>query len=407
MTSNSIQLKSGRSFDRFSYFPNPQSGPEAEKLRELLLSHSLESIDGVVVNLEDLHVVGGKLRLRTPSVGKAKEASGIDESSFLIKPDFSSLFGVRTNRSPETLLNLEVFPSVLQSRYEEAEDESDPTEKRHMKMFGLYPILSSSTLLENIFELQIDHGADILIPPLAPLNTKTDFQSQLAGIESIFNEAHDVANGGYLSKDRDLMYTLAIDPRVLDTPRQERENRIVAAFSGRRPDMLGISLTNLSLESRQANESLLRLIQKLKKQTDLPVVVFNVQEFGLLTFAYGSDAISTPIGKSPYFRMAQGRPPEEGNYYHKEDMEYYSKPDLMSKLRRNNYRLPCDCSACDGQPPIHQIAPTSWNDNRKRHFIFTRESEVRQLEETKTPIDKALLDKFGRSERSEFIKYLD
>lgn len=403
---NNIQLKSGRSFDSPSYFPNPQSGPEAEKLRDLLLSHPLESIGGAVVNLEDLHVVKNSLRLRTPSVRNSQGVTGINDHLFLIKPDASSLFGIKTNRDPERLLDHETFPSVIKERYKVADSESDPTKKRHMKMFGIYPILSSAALVEDVFEFQIQHGTDVVMPPLVPLNTKTDFQEQLSGIGSIFESSREVVAAANLTKNRDLMHTIALDPRVLDTPRQKRENQIVDVLSAQNPDFVGISLTNLSVEARQANESLLRLIAKIKKRTDRPVVIFNVQEFGLLTFAYEADVISTPIGKSPYFRMTQGAPPSEGNYYHKEDMDYYSKPDLMTKLRRKNYKLPCDCDSCDGQPPVHQMSETIWNDNRKRHFIFTRESEVRQLKKTNTPLDKALLDKFGRSERPEFTKYL-
>lgn len=406
MRNEPVQLKSGRSFQPFSYFPNPQTGPEAELLRDLITSHSLDTLDGIVVNLEDMHFVNDRLQLRTPSLEQSSQGTKINNRILIIKPDFSSIFGVPTNRNPEAIFDLDLLPARFEDLYEEANSETNTTDQRHKKMLGLYPVLSSRDTITDIFEYQIIHRSDVITPPLVPLNTKTDFEPQLSGIDAIFQNAQDVVNEGNLAKDRDLMCAISLDPAVLDTPRQERENMIVDTLVAGEPDLIGISLTNLAEGARQANESLLRLIDKVNQQTDTPIIILNVQEFGLLTFAFGADAISTPIGKSPYFRMTQGTPPREGNYYHKEDMEYYSKPDLMTKLRRQNYTLPCDCVACDGQPPLHQIQPDVWNDARKRHFIFTKESEVSQLNETNTPIDKALLDKFGRSERPGFTKYL-
>lgn len=408
MRSKSVELQSGGSFDIPAYFPNPQTGPHGELLRELLTQNELETVTGIVVNIEDIEYVKDQLQLGTPRLGGDGPGNEMSDIAFIIIPDFSRLFGVPTNREPETIFGLNVLPQVISDRFEEADAETGEI-GRHMKMMGLYPELGSEETIENIFHYQIEEDSDVIGPPIIPVNSKVDFEQQLIGQREIFKTSFLTSENESSFSEVDLMHTLALDPAIFDSNRQERERKVVAALTEPEPDFIGIKLTDFSIQARQANQSLLRVIKSIRTKSGAEIFLLNVREFGLVSFLYGADVISTPIASSPYFRMSEGQPPRLGNYYHKEDMEEYSRDDLMMKrsIRRNNYRLPCNCESCSSQRLIHQLNEDEWNDNRRRHFIFTKESEVRQLRDTSKPLDKALQDKFGRSERPEYTVYLD
>lgn len=408
MRREQVELANGRTYEIPAFFPNPQTGPQATLLRELISQHDLNTITGVVVNLEDMDYVRDDLGLESTRLPSSGPGNDMKDMTFAVIPDLTSLFGVLTRRGAQTIFDLGVLPQTVSDRFEIADAETGDV-GRHMKMMGLYPLLADEECIRSLFDYEIAQGADFVSPPSIPINSKLDFDAQLIGQRYIFEKSAEVTVDDYLDDDRDLMHVVSLDPSVFDSNRRSRVEDIVQLLSDPEPDVAAVKLTNFTIESRQDNQSTMNALQEVRARTESEIYFLNVREFGLISFLYGVDVISSPIASSPYLRISEGQPPRRGNYYHKEDLEDYSRDDLMMKrsIRRNNYRFPCDCEACSAAGRIHQLDPIDWNDNRRRHFIFTKESEVRQLRDTTKPLNEALRDKFGRSEHPEFTAYLN
>jgi hypothetical protein len=115
-----------------------------------------------------------------------------------------------------------------------------------------------------------------------------------------------------------------------------------------------------------------------------------------------------PIAKSPYTtrKKESEKPVKEGSYYHPIDMIDYSYQRLPDQIRAKNYQLPCHCEICNKFASLLKVGIKQWNFFRKVHFLLVKNMELKEFRETKVLLNAALSDKFGRSQRTGYIPFL-
>ena len=206
---------------------------------------------------------------------------------------------------------------------------------------------------------------------------------------------------------------------------------IKMALLRNKPDMIGIRIMNMDDEKTPEIDTFLEFIDELamcnkydyfdeqhKQEIDeeedkeiirIPIFVFNVREFGYVTYCHGADAISMPISKSPYITRSKGgvRPPRLGSYYHPIDMIDYGHEKLQGLTRPNNYRFPCHCEICENFISLLKVDKSYWNEFRKVHFLLLKNMEIKEFRETEVPLKTALMDKFGRSKKTAYVSFLN
>jgi len=167
---------------------------------------------------------------------------------------------------------------------------------------------------------------------------------------------------------------------------------------------------NLSENNTSRIWALLKFIDEFAK-LGIPIHIFNVREFGYVTFYYGASTITTPIATDPYFMRSKSedQPPRKGAYYHPLDMTNIVYDMLYAKTRSNNYRFPCHCEICDRFEKITNVPDdeSAWNEFRRIHFLLVKNMELKELRETTVPLNIALKDKFGRSQQTVWLPFLD
>lgn len=80
---------------------------------------------------------------------------------------------------------------------------------------------------------------------------------------------------------------------------------------------------------------------------------------------------------------------------------------LCDKTRSNNYRLPCHCEVCEKYGKVISVEEEVWNDFRRAHFLLVKSGEIKEIRNAPEPLKIALKDKFGRSEQTAWLPYLD
>lgn len=409
---NRISTKSGKSSGSPALFPNPQTGPEGEYVRKLLTRYETESLEGVVVNLEDWDTVSDRLRIRQTSLGGNGNSKPIEDRLLLINPDFSPLFGYSRRATAEKFAEFDFLPSEARETVDEIFSADGDQEKREIRRDELHPAIDNIKLIQDVMEFQIDKGADVVAPPSIPITTKGDFDDRLELIKDIYQTSQGILDGRLLSSEPDLMHVLSVNPSVMETPENDdnsrkRWERAVDAVTEYNPDWIGIHIPQMNMDDRNQNQNLLNAINNINERTNANLILLNVREFGIVSFVYGMDIISPPIASFPYPRWSSGAPAtDQGKYYHPEDLEDYSKEELREETRNENYRFPCYCEVCEEHERIPEVDDDEWNEFRRIHYLLIKDSEIKQLRENnKSPVE-ALRDKLGNSARTNLVAYL-
>lgn len=404
-----IELKCGKSFISPSIFVNPQYGKEAEILRKIEVRYpqktkhdGLNQIDGIVASVKDwselaYYIFSGYIT-DEPKYKLTDRVRLIDPSLYL-------LF-MGTDLDKTALLGSMPTLATLRSLVNQISSLSSQKEKTDKNIDELYPFLNTQ-IIRALIEYQIRNGSSILISPSVPITSLRRIEEQIEKAREM-NRISRILLDTVFSRyknERDLMHMLTINLSVLKSDYIEK---LRDAIISNKPDHLGLRIMNLMENNTSQVWALLRFIRELDK-ANLPIHIFNVREFGYVTFCFGADTITTPIATDPYFwrRTSDEQPPRQGAYYHPIDMTNDTFDALLEKTRPNSYRFPCHCEICEEFINVTKVEKSYWNEFRRIHFLLVKNMEMREMREATVPLKIALKDKFGRSQQTIWLPFLD
>lgn len=405
-----VKLKSGKSFRIPALFVNIRTKKEAKLLKETINRHplsknhdGLNQIDGINVSIKDHHKVSPFLvKKKLKDFGEGHYS--IDDRILIIEPS-SYLPFMGTARDKEAFCNaLKEWVPDLENIIGKIGILKSQKNKIDECIKQIYPLFDVR-VIQNFLEFQIKNHADILVCPSVPLTSPRVLEQQLKKMADMNKQGGILRNTIFRKyKPRDLMNLVALNPSIL---RPEYFEDIKNAILEGKPDMIGIQLMNLNEKKVAQTKNFLKFLKNLSG-TKIPIFLFNVREFGYVTLCRGVSVISMPIAKLPYHARKKGgeRPPSKGSYYHPIGMIDYSYESFFGEIRANNYRLPCHCEICDAFKSLLKVKEI-WNDFRKIHFLLVKNMEIREFREAKVPLKIALKDKFGRSEITRYIPFMD
>lgn len=411
MIRNEVLLKCGKILKNPSLFINPRTKTEGKLIAETIFRYpvngahdGINQIDGITISIGDYSKIAPCL---VPDLKSSFDPNyySVDKRIRVIDPSLYILFtGLDSDKEACCSVMEQWIPQLpnIVGRIAKIKSQKEKTDQ---SIKQIYPLLDVR-LIQNLLEYQIRANASILINPSVPLSSPRMVNAQTEKTQEM-NKQGRVLLDTVLSRfkeQRDLMNLIALSPSVLTSA--NIDNILDATMQGN-PDLLGIRLMNLDEKNSAETKSLLQFLKTLSS-SGKPVFVFNVREFGYVTFCYGVTAISMPIAKSPYMTRKKGseKPVREGSYYHYNDMIDYSYKKFPDKIRADSYRLPCHCEICNGYGSFLKIERKQWNYFRKVHFLLVKNMEMQELRKTDVPFEVALKDKFGRSERTGYISFL-
>ncbi len=410
MIKSETQLKCKIPFKNPSLFIEIKSKNEAKLLHEAVFRYPVNKDHDGLNQIDGLTVPIGNYAQISPFLGSdLKAAFGKDHYPLnkrirLIDPSLYFLF-MGKKQDKKNCCNLiknwaPKIPPIVQS----IADTKAPREKTDRVIKELYPLIDV-VLIRNLLQYQIENHASILVNPSVPLSSPRMINHQVEKTREMNRTGRilfDTLLKG-VNAERDLMNIITLNPSVLTA--SNVDNILDAVMQGT-PDIIGVRLMNLNDKPEEVR-NLLKFIRNLSS-SGKPVIVFNVREFGYVTFCHGATAISTPIAASAYTAIGKkGEPPKRlGSYYHCIDMVDYSYENLPERIRSESYKLPCHCEICNAHSSFLQIDKKKWNNIRKIHFLLVKNMEMQELRKTDIPFTIALADKFGRSLRTGYIPFL-
>jgi len=431
---NRIKLKSGKEYGNPSIFVNPQSGFDGRILQEVNKRYGgvdghygINQIDGIVVSIKDWDRVSKTLRLnqktRQTKLGGEKEEFNqqrtLKSRVLIIDPNIDILFrGFKNDK--KQLLKTGIFSTEIEEVVEKINKIKENKKKVSTQIDELYPLLDIK-IIRNFLKRSIENGSDILISPSVPITSKWNFDSQLEKVLDMNRISRVLVDTVFeeMNVTRDLMHMLTLHPSALKSSSSEGKKRIeqlAQAILSYGPDHIGLKLMDLHPENTSEVRRILKLVENIRRtaktqmEEEIPIHVFDVREFGYVTFCYGANTMTTPIGRVPYFRMAEEPPDDlrlaQGAYYHPIDMTNDDKETLYEKARPYEYRLPCHCEICNEYEKITKVDEQYWNEFRRVHFLLVKNMELKEIRETTVTLKSALKDKFARSEQTAWIPFL-
>lgn|GEM_PF-2699773 len=411
MTTNERLLKCHKTLKTPSLFINARTKIEGKLISETVIRYPLNKannginqIDGIVISSGDHSKIAPFL---VPDIRAHLDPDfySTDKRIRLVDPAIHFLFSGLERDKDACCSVIEEWTPKLANIVNSIAEIKSMREKIDQSIKQIYPFLDA-VLIQRLLEFQIRANADILITPSVPLSSPRRINDQTEKTREM-NRQGRVLLDTVLSRykdERDLMNLTVLSPSVLTSA--NLDNILDATLQGN-PDIVGIRLMNLDEKNSAETKNLLQFL-KLLSSSGKPLVVFNVREFGYVTFCYGASAISMPIAKSPYMTRKKGseKAPHEGSYYHSIDMIDYSYKDFPDKIRAKSYKLPCHCEICDEFGSFTKIEKKQWNYFRKVHFLLVKNMEMQELRKTDVPLNVALKDKFGRSEKTAYVSFL-
>jgi len=409
VTVHLVELKCGKSFKAPSMFVNPRFPKEGKILREIVARYpetedrdGLNQIDGIVVSIKDWASISPYIF--SGYVVEDKKRYKLKDRVLIIEPGLYMLFtGVESDK--DSLLEV-IGIRELAKTVNKISSVVSQKEKIDLGIEYLYPLLDAK-VIQSLLKFQIRSGASILVSPSVPITSIRKFSEQLNKAREM-NRISRILFDTVFTKyrdERDLMHLFAVNVSVL---RPENIEPLKEAILANNPDHIGIRLMNFSENNTSRIWVLLKFIEELAK-FGIPVHVFNVREFGYVTFCYGASSITTPIATDPYFMRSKSedQPPRKGAYYHPIDMTNDVYDMLLEKTRSNNYRFPCHCEICEKFERVINVKEDIWNEFRRIHFLLVKNMELKELRETTAPLRIALKDKFARSQQTVWLPFLD
>lgn len=396
--------------ENISLFINPQSMRDGKLLRDVNLTYNfkepsgnIDLIDGIVVSMKDWRNVSKGLQYRVGSLDKIRRP--LYDRQLIIDPDLWHLFG-GYGLNAERLLRTKIFSSDAIRAYKEVSIDRDKSNKLFRQVSEIYPTLDKK-YIKGSLEFQNIAGTNLLISPSPPITSVQYLDTQLQKMQEMNEISKNYVDSGLVTSN--LMNMLTINPNIFDSP--NTKEKLLTAVSKPRTNFLGIKLLDLNYEDISQAKELIYLIREIKKRSiAVEIYLFNVLEFGYVTFCHGVNTIVMPMwGRWPYIRARRKLPRTKwGTYYHPKDMIYYSHRNLLAETRDQNYRFPCHCKACSHHKNIPRIRDEdSWNNFRRIHFMLAKNMDIFELRKAPAPLNNALIDKFSRSKQTVWVPLLE
>lgn len=419
----SVDLGFGEGTNSPTLIANPQSSLDAEILKEVHKRYGLDYLEGTLINISDWAELKPVLfgdqsvqsRFNEGDVRNDWVGKSVSEQPLIIYPDMAPVMGYSYGDEVESLLSLDleggepVLPRSIDIRslIDQIADATDEG-RRNLRNGPVSSYLSERKTIQNVLEFQAQQDVSVLLTPSVPITSMQDFQSRIDLVGNIFQTANAVVEGGLVSADTKLMHTVSLDPTIFRKPEDgdsTRGERLVETFEEADPSMVAIHIKDLDHEHRDRVKSLLNVLSHIRESLGVPVFLFNVDEFGLVSFPHGVVGISGPIASFPYPRYSGGNSAAHGKYYHYEDLFGYTRERLMD-MTRPEYRFPCYCEVCNNFEIIPKVPKEEWNRFRRIHYLLVKDKEMKRISETDKVLTEALRDMLANSERSDLISYL-
>jgi hypothetical protein len=404
MTSSDIDLKCGKKLKFPSMFINIKNNMEARILRNIITAYKnsdgINQIDGIYISIKDWNKVSGLIKtsyIEKPNYPLTDRTILIDPSLYLL---FSGFDDDKISLS-DSIPQLEPLQPIIN----EISKHTSQRDKIYENIDKVYPLLDSRVIY-GFIESQITNNADIIMAPTTPISSQTKVEEQIKKNKEMNRASKilfDTVFSAYKDK-KDFMNVLPLRPSVIKTDNLEL---LKDAILINNPDQLGVQLLGLDETNSNQISLLLKLIKDLS-ETNKPLHILNVREFGYVTFCYGANSLATPIAVDPYpgISISDQPIPRRGSYYHYLDMTDDSYEILLGKTRPT-YDFPCHCEICIRNKKAMDIGESFWNEFRRVHFLLVKNMEMKELRERNAPLKDALRDKFSRSSQTVWIPYLN
>jgi hypothetical protein len=292
-------------------------------------------------------------------------------------------------------------------------DQGDRRVKSSRYVEEVYPFLES--LAYDVIKYLIDAGTDILIAPSVPITSKPIALRQIQKHEQMVRHSRALFRSVFsrVASDLDFMSMITINAHILES--RDTSQRLIDSIIESQPDHVGVKVLNLDERETARVEAVLRFVADLRRALDyegahIPIHLFNVREFGYVTFCHGVSAITSPIARKPYVYLNPANPPDSspvGKYTHPSDLVDYTYEHLQELTESVGYQLPCHCHACRERVVVG--SRDDFNVFRKKHFIAYKGGlemqEIRRADPA--TLNVALRDRFARSKQTGLIAYLD
>jgi hypothetical protein len=426
------KTKSGKKFDAPSLFVNPQTEIDAAILRATIQSLPSQTayINGIVVGLKDWRAVRRGLNADQAALF---ETLGINDRVKIVDNSLHILFQ-GASQDKESLMNVEIdgkrigdFQLIAGGQRVrdvvlriKSLDPSQRKEKIEHYIKELYPYMD--LLIQPLMKFSIEEGSDFVVVPSVPLSISTGLlELQIEKARSMNKAGKVFANTlfGKSMEKRDLMFMITLSPTIVKPEYFDQiASTIIIEEEGKEtvyPDQIGIRIMHLDKNNTDSIQSLLEFITHLAtmlkaRKKQIPIHLFNVREFGYVTFCYGATTMTTPMAKSPYMQIYnsnKAKPDMMGRYYHPIDMEDYTYEKSLALSRHANYRLPCHCVVCDSAQNFLAVKD-DWNSFRRRHFLLVKHMEIAEIKNAPAiTLYRHLQQRFSRSKQTLWLAFLD
>ena len=408
MSINKISLKSGKILEFPCMFINLKNNSEAEILRIIEARYpqntnhnGINNIEGLSVSIKDWQDISKYF-----SMGYIinEPQYRLKDRVLIIDPSLYILFSGTEN--DKTSLLSTISQSFDIQKVVTGISNMPQKNKSNQNIDELYPLLDTK-FIRMLLEYQIKNHGDIIISPSTPITSLNRIEEQIEKSKEMNRISKILFDTVFsaVKDERDLMHVLSLRLSALKSNYIEELKEAVLINN---PDQIGIRIMGLDEGNTSQIWSLLNFIQELS-QSNKPIHIFNVREFGYVTYCYGAKSITTPIASDPYFvRAISNEPvPRRGAFYHPKDMTDDSYDILLAKTRSNNYTFPCYCEICERFGKIMSVNKPDWNEFRRIHFLLVKNMEIKELKTVKVSIKEALKDKFARSQQTTWLPYLD
>lgn len=420
MPSWSMRLKTGKTLTQPSLFVKP-SFSDCRLLRQTVLGYPEEDtseIAGFVTSLKDWYLSGGELYPQ-PLV---EDPPKFTQKIKIIDPELHILF-VGFKEDKEDLLNSKIGDTKIG---DSRSTSKEPTlsgviesiqalpryEKIRQTIQKMYPCFDG--LISPLLKHQIDNRCDIVVIPSVPITSRKFAHHQIEKARSMILDSHALLDTTYHSQldKRDFMVMLTTNVGILQS---EYSEELISMLSYFHFDHIGLRLLNMNPSDSGNVLTVLQFIRDLRsnlkgRKNNVPIHIFNVREFGYVTYCHGATSIVSPIATSPYIHLDRENPPDPvplGKYYHPSDMTDDTYETLCEKTMPQNFQLPCHCKICQEMETVVK-AKDSFNPFRRVHFVQAKNLEMVEIRRADPEmLHIGLKNRFANSMNMAWVPYLD
>ena len=251
-------------------------------------------------------------------------------------------------------------------------------EAYHRKFWNrIYEDHSKRTrMIRDIQNLEIRNKADVLLPPV-PIVTS----SRMLDIALLMNErSRELARGKKESADYFLLRFDALrKDDIMNKIKQHIENAEDTRLTIFKFKYMNLNDEERALE-RTAYKTLLMELSFVAQH--LENKAFMLLEGGNQIFPSalaGFDIVSSSFSGDKEDRHSRKTRSPFANWYDPEYMIHRSREELIQIIQNNNGAVPCHCPICASPSAFLTSDFTEYNRNVKKHYIFSKESEMKEI----------------------------